>query len=570
MLLSMLLAGALVLTGCVDIPDSSSPQPIQAFDRKRPTNIVPSPKKGDDPETVARNFVKSMSDPTAGHRAARKFLTPDASQRWDDQGDMTVIRDVGVIIDERTSDAVRLRITGEKTGALTPAGTLRPTSGSEVIALSLERVDGEWKVSGDVPAGSITDASQFLTAYRQADLFYPDRTLTRLIADPRWFFGSEPDGSVLVNRLLAGPTPQLEGAVGEGAARGVALSGPVTVVGDTVTVPLGNVADTDQKDRTVLAAQIVWTLDYAGITGTYRITADGAPLVQGRDEGWRPADVSSFEPEPVKRAADPVHLVRDGGLARLTGNRAVPVDGPLGSSHDLESAAISADLTRSAAVANRGGRRTLLVGPYGGDPAEVASGATITTPSFAPDAATGYTVIDGRPVRWVAADGGLPGSVEPIDASEVTAAAPGPITDMQISPDGVRVALVVGGKVLLAVVSVNDRGVPSLTGVYPLAPDIGGPGVAVAWSSTKTMYIAVSGDDTPVWTASIVGTQPGELVSGNLKPPVVDIAASPTTVYVADNRGVQQIGTGQTRPDQYWTAVGPDAGPGTRPVIPGS
>lgn len=566
-LVALLLSATMVLTGCVDIPDSSSPQPIQAFDRKRPTNIVPSPRRGDDPETVARNFVKAMSDPTAGHRAARKFLTAGASQRWDDQGDMTVVRDVGVTVDERTDDAVRLRVTGEKTGVLSPGGTLRPVTGDWVMALSLEQSGGTWRISGDPPVGSVTDSSQFLTAYRQADLFFPDRTLSRLVADPRWLFGPELDASVLVNRLLAGPAPDLAGAVSQGAARGSAAAGPVTTKGDVVTVPLGNVADGDQKARTTLAAQIVWTLDYAGFSGTYRITADGAPLVPGRDEGWHTADVSTFEPEPEKRAVDPVHLVRDGGLARLTGNRAVPVDGALGAAHDLQSAAISADMSRSAAVADRGGRRVLLVGPYGGDAVEVAAGASVTTPSFGPDPATGYAVVDGRPIHWMSDGDGT--RIESIDTAEVRAVAPGPITGLQVSPDGVRVALVVGGRLLLAVLSVNDVGVPALTGVYLLAPEVAGTGIGIAWSSSKTMYFAVNGGDSPVWKASIVGTQPVAMVSGNLKPPLVDVAASSTTVYVSDNRGIQQIGTGQIRPDQYWTALGPDAGPGTRPVIPG-
>lgn len=566
-LLALLMGGVLVLSGCVDIPDSSSPQPIEAFDRQRPTNLVPSPRKGDDPEAVARSFLKAMSDPSAGHRAARKFLTASASEGWDDHGDMTVIRNVSITIDERTDNAVRLRVTGDKTGVLSSSGTLRPETGELMVALSLAKVKGAWRISGDVPSGSITDSAQFLTAYRQVDLFFPDRTMTRLVADPRWLFGTEPDPSALINRLLGGPTTVLAGAVAQGAGRGATLLGPVTVAGDLVTVPLGNVADSDAKSRTILAAQIIWTLDDAGISGTYRITADGAPLVADRDEGWRSADVSAFEPDP-KEPVDPVHLIRDGALTRLTAGRAVPVAGELGASRNIISAGISADMTQAAAVIDRDGRRTLMVGPYGGTPIEAAAGREMTTPSFGPDVDSGYLAVDGKPVRWVYADGGSVRSA-PVDASAVTAAAPGPITDLQVSPDGVRVALVVGGRVLMAALSVNDRGVPSLTGVYPLAPDLAGEVVDVAWSTAKTLFIARAGDDVPVWRTSIAGTQPVEIVSGNLKPPVVELAASGTQVYAADNRGVQQIGTGTARPDQYWTALSQDAGIGTVAVVPG-
>ena len=567
-LLAVLLTGAMVLTGCVDIPESSSPQPIQAFDRKRPTNVVPAPKRSDNPETVARNFVKAMSDPAAGHRSARKFMTPEASQGWDDQGEMTVIRNVDVTIDERTENAVRLRITGDKTGVLSAEGSLHPEAGSVVIAVSLSKVRGAWRVSGDVPAGTFTDASQFLTAYRQVDLFFPDRTMTRLVADPRWLFGAEAEPSAVVNRLLGGPTAVLDGAVASGAARGVNLVGPVTTANDVLTVPLGNVTDTDAKSRTVLAAQIVWTLDYAGISGTYRITADGAALVSGRDEGWRSADVSSFEPAPSHKD-QPLHLVRNGALTRMTGGRAVAVRGDFGTMRDISAAAISADLSQAAAVVDRGGRRTLMVGPYNGRAVEAADGATMTTPSYGAATDTGYVAVDGRPYQWIYDANTGSARSGPLDASAVAAVAPGPITDLQVSPDGVRVALIVGGRVLMAVISVNDRGVPSLTGVYEPAPDLVGEAVGVAWSTTKSLYIARRGEDTPVWRASIAGTQSYELVSGNLKPPVVHIAATGTTVYVSDNRGVQQIGTGQVRPDQYWTAVGPDAGHGAMPVVPG-
>lgn len=75
--------------------------------------------------------------------------------------------------------------------------------------------------------------------------------------------------------------------------------------------------------------------------------------------------MSAFEPDP-KQSADPIHLVRDGALTRLTGSRAVPVSGELGASRDIVSAAVSADLTQAAAVVDRDGRRALLVGPYGG------------------------------------------------------------------------------------------------------------------------------------------------------------------------------------------------------------
>ncbi|WP_035718504.1 LpqB family beta-propeller domain-containing protein [Gordonia shandongensis] len=568
-LLAALLAASVVLTGCVSIPDSSSPQPIQAYDRQRPTNIVPAPRKDDDPESVARNFVKAMSDPGDGHRAARRFLDPQAGRTWDDSGDLTVIRDVGVVIDERTENAVRLRVTGSKIGVLTPEGSLRQEDGDTVFALTLARRNGgQWRINGDVPHGTVTDSSQFLTAYRQVDLYYPDRTMTRLVADPRWFFGPDPDPSLIVGRLLAGPTPALSGAAGQGADRGSTLTSPVSVSGDDVSIALGNVADTDMRDRTVLAAQIAWTLDDAGVAGTYMITADGAPLVADHEDGWRTADVRSFDPDPDVDNAPTVHLVRDGALVRLAGGQAVPVPGEFGTSRDVRDAAISDDLSTMAVVVAREGRQVLSVGPYGGTTVEAVSGREVSRPSIGPDRMTGYALVDGKPVKWYFDPASGSARSVTLDVGAVAESAPGPITDLRVSPDGVRVALVVGGRLLVAVAVTNDRGVPALTGVENIAPTIDTPVIGAAWATAKTLYLAREGDESPVWRASITGTAPTELVSGNLKAPIRAIAASRRSVYVGDNRGVQQLGTVQARPDQYWTPVSRDAGAGSIPVIP--
>ena len=553
-------------TGCVAVPDSSAPQPIEAFDRKDPANAVPVPRRNDDPETLARNAIKAMADPSSGHRAARKFLTSGASGRWDDQGDMSVVDNVGVVVDERTEDAVRLRITADKVGTLTSSGQLLPASGSVVVPLSLSRVRGAWRISGDLPRGTITDRAQFLTAYRQVNLYFPDRTMTRLVTDPRWVFGATPVATDVVALLLRGPAPDLAGAVGSGSDKGATLSGPVVTDGDTVTVDLGNVTDEDTRNRTVLAAQLIWTLDGAGVNGTYVLNADGAPLVPGHDGGWRTADVQSFDAEP-DGVPPPLHLVHDGALVRSTAGRAIPVPGRLGTSRDVRAAAVTADMSRAAAVLARGDREVLVEGRYGSDPVEIATGRTVASPSYGADSSVGYAIVDGRPIQWSLDTQGTAGSID-LDVTEVTEKSPGPITSMSVAPDGVRVALVVAGEPVLAVLSINERGVPSLTGVRQAADDIDTAVRDVAWSTSSVLYVVRAGTESPVMRISLAGGPSDGLVAGNLKPPLTTVAASGETVYVGDTQGVQQLGTGTGRPDQYWTGVAPDMDPGTVPVVP--
>ena len=121
---------------------------------------------------------------------------------------------------------------------------------------------------------------------------------------------------------------------------------------------------------------------------------------------------------------------------------------------------------------------------------------------------------------------------------------------------------------MLAVLSTNDRGVPSLTGVRPAALDIDTPVGAIVWSTPTVLYAMRAGATSPVMRVALAGGPSIGLVAGNLKPPLSSIGAGPETVYVGDTQGVQQLGVGSGRPDQYWTGVLPGLEPGTTPVVP--
>ncbi|MFZ2510852.1 MAG: LpqB family beta-propeller domain-containing protein [Gordonia sp. (in: high G+C Gram-positive bacteria)] len=551
--LALLITVLMVSTGCVAIPTSSPPQPVQGFNRSRPANLVPTPGRNDDPETLVRNLVKAMSDPNSSHRAARKFLTAGAAERWDDQGPMTLLTDLRVVIDERNESAVRLRVIGQRVGSLSAIGQLTPTAGEEVIPMTLSKSNEVWRVDGAIPAGTVTDTVQFDASYRLANLYFPDRTATRLVGDPRWLFGVSIDPTVVVNQVLAGPAPDLSGAVESAAGKDVVLRGPVVVDSGRISINLGGQIDVDTRKRTALAAQLIWSLNDAGISGTYLINAEGSPLIAERSDGWRTADVMAFDPDPDTGIAG-LHVVR-GGLYRVSGTGLSPVGGPLGAATDLVAAAIAVRQERVAAVAVRDGRQVLLQGPYGGAVSEVAAGATIGTPSFGAAADTGYAIIDGRPTVWtVDADGAT--RVVPLDTSRVTGISPGTITSFKVSPDGVRVALVVDGTLLLGALGTNDRGVPALIGVRVATYSLSTPVISIAWGDTGAVYAAREGEDTPVWRVPVSGLPGVALVSGNLKPPVRTVAATRGTVYAGDVRGVLELGTAPGSADQYWLPVG--------------
>ncbi|GAC66740.1 MtrAB system accessory lipoprotein LpqB [Gordonia soli] len=565
----------LMVAACGSIPTNSSPQPITSFERKGPTNAVPVPQSDMDPESLVRAFLKATADPAGGHRAARSFLTPTASSRWDDRGDTLVLDDINVFVDQRSEDAVRLRLSGDNVGLVRSGGQLLPATGRVETTMSLVRVGDQWRIDGPLPAGTTIDRSQFDAAYRAVTLYFTDRNRTRLVADPRWLYGREQtDPTTLVDRLIRGPSSDLDPAVDSAFPNGAALRGPVITGGGGgggVRIELTGIGNLSERDRATLAAQIIWTLDGAEIGGPYIINADGAPLIAERASGWQTADVKAADPNSGPSTDVGLNVIRDGALSSVTDTGTAPVGGPLGAGKDLRAATISADGRRVASVTARTGpgpRLRLAVGDYGGAIAEIVTGDSITRPSFGADANTVWAVADGRPVQWVRDADGSGERVATVDAAAVAPVAPGPITELQIAPDGVRAAMIVGGQVVFAVVSTNAEGRVSLTDARIAAYNIGNRAVSLDWASPTTVMIARSAPDSPVVALSINGTPAVGLLSGNVSPPVRAVVANASTIYVGDARGILRLGSSNGQPDQYWTEVEPAMAPGVIPVLP--
>lgn len=564
---------AMVATACGSVPDSSSPQPITAFARQGPTNAIPTPQRDMDPESLVRAFLKATADPDSGHRAARNFLTTASSQQWDDRGDMVVIDDINVFVDQRNQDSVRLRLIGDNVGTLKTDGQLVPATGRVETSLSLVRVGDQWRIDGPLPNGTMVDRRQFDAVYRAVTLYFTDRNRERLIADPRWLYaGKDTEPTVLIDHLIAGQAADLDGSVDSGFPSGSALRGPVTSLsGGGVRIELTGIGSASVRDRTALAAQIIWTLDGADIGGPYIINADGGPLIPERSSGWQVADVKSFDPSAVPQTDVGLNIIHSGALLKVTDTGTVPVGGSLGTGKSVASAAISADGQRTAAVlthAGGGPRLDLAIGPYGGEPAVVVSGDSISRPSFGHDANTVWAVVDGRPVQWVRDEDGDAERLTNVDASAIATIATGPISELQICPDGVRAALLVGGQVVFAVVTTNNEGGVSLSSPRIAAYNIGNRAVSISWASATTLMIARDAVESPVVQLSINGTPAVGLLSGNLSPPVRAVVADQSTVYAADTRGVLRLGSTNGQPDQYWTEVEPAMSPDAIPVLP--
>ncbi|RPA61128.1 MtrAB system accessory protein LpqB [Gordonia oryzae] len=572
LLVPLLCVLAVMVAACGGIPDDSLPQPISSFARKGPTNAVPAPQPDMDPEALVRAYLKATAAPTDAHAAARKFLAPVTAAQWDERGDAIILDDINTYVDQRSPTAVRMRLVGNNVGVLKPDGQLLPATGQVETTLTLARVGNQWRIDGTLPDRTMIDRNQFEVSYRSVLVYFTDRTRSHLVPDPRWLYGGmDSDPTTLVNTVIDGPADDLATAVDSAFPTGAALRGPVTpVAGGGVRVELTGIGSLSTRDRTLLAAQVSWTLSGADIGGPYVINADGAPLVGDRAAGWQTTDVRAFDPNVPPTSAVGLNIIRNGAMAKVIDNGTAPVSGSLGAPTSLRSASISPDGSRVAAVLAASGpdpRLNLAVGDYGGSPTTITSGMSITRPSFGPENELVWAVVDGRPVEWIGNDPGG-ARVAEIDAGAVAALVRGPITELQVAPDGVRVAMIVSGQVVFAVLATNADGQLTLARPLIAAYNIGNRAVSLDWASPTTVMVARDATDSPVVQVSISGTPAVGLLSGNVSPPVTAVVANPTAVYISDQRGVLRLGSTNGQADEYWTEVEPAMTPGTIPVIP--
>ncbi|MCX6471753.1 MAG: MtrAB system accessory lipoprotein LpqB [Corynebacteriales bacterium] len=562
-----------VSAGCVSIPTSSSPQPIGTLPSRAPAVSVPSPVPGMSPEALVRDFLKASANPGSGHLAARQYLTASASDNWDDRGGSLILDSISVLTDGRTDDTFTARLIADNTGVLQPNGHLIPATGKVESRLTMRLVNGQWRIDGQLPAGAMVDRTQFVSSYRARNVYFPSVSGDRLVADPRWLYSTGNDVSdQLVDMLISGPSDELSRAVDSAFGSAAALRGSIETLGSGgKRLQLTGVSSLSDRDRTLLAAQVVWTLDRADVPGPYVIDADGAPLNERYSSGWTTGDVASLDPSGTAQSSVGLMVIRSGSLDRVTGTGLTPVEGPLGTSGAVLSASVSSDGKRVAAVtrgAAGGPAMQLQLGDLGGTPVTVASGRTISRPSFGPDDDTVWAVVDGRLQRWSRDATGALQAPKLVDTGALSLVARGDITEVQVSRDGARAAVIVGGTPILAVISTTGADTQALTGARDAAFNIGGQAVSLDWVSGDTVVVARGTTDSPIVQVSVDGTPAVGLLSGNLTPPVTAVVGDRSTLYAADSRGVLRLGSTDGQPDQYWNEVAPTMGSQAIPVLP--
>ena len=583
--LAAALALLTVLGACAAVPTDSTPQVVGGVGMQPTAQPEQPPIPGRDPDLLVRDFITANASQRGQHREARQYLTAGGSNGWDDGVSTTVVTNLDTLYDSRSTDRVTILLRADRVGRLSSAGAYSVDQGTYESRMTLIRVGGQWRIDA-LPSGVVLQQSDFLARYQRLPVYFFNPDLSKVVPDPRWVArDSDSVAARLVELLIGGPSPQLAAGVVNELGKDVRLRSNVSTANGVgvpaaggsggVAVDFGGLQTRDPAQRQLLAAQVVWTLDAAQVRGPYVLMADGAPLDERHPRGWDTTDVAFTDPRSSPGADTGLHAISGGSLVKVTDGGVTAVAGPLGAASSLESAAISHDGQQVAAVsaltaAQPGAVVQLLVGGLGGTPVTAATGNAMTRPSWASDDRAVWLAIDGATVvRGVRDTSTGQVSSSPVDVGSI-AALGGPIGALRLSRDGVRAALVVGGRVYVAVVARSQNGGIALISPTAVAPSLPDTAVSLDWSSADTLVVALRADDAPVVSVGVDGAPVQALPSRNLSPPVRSVAASAaSSVLVADSRGVLQLNVGDSPTERYWREVAGLSGSKNLPILPG-
>lgn len=545
--LGILLTALTLVAGCASVPDSSPVQVLRKITEGDDRGLPPGPTDASTPLDIVRGFVNASGANTDQHAAARRFLSPEAA-KWNDGASLSVIAEqFDTVYSTRppNSDADRIgvRIRGNQIGRLTPAGAFELDEKPIEFELSLLRLSDRWRIDGP-PPGVMVRLSDFRANYRSVKTYFVDPNRQVPVADVR-YVPANPARTLpsrTVEQLMAGPSAALDGAVYSVIPRTARLRANVAETPDgTVLVDLTELGNLDEGRRRLLAAQLVLSLAEVNVARV-RLLDDGAPLLDDQPDLNR--DLFLDMGSDVDARPDVPGLVVGAGRARalLPDRLGEALPGPVGNGgYDVASAAASNDGLRMAAVTRADGRQ-LMVGRAGS--ALEATGLraeAMTRPSWTPTGGEVWTVLDGGRIARVTVDPSGRSTVRKVDGAAISVL--GPIVDLRLSRDGMRVAAVVAGQLAVGAVVRSAAGDVSVRNVRILRPADLTDLVALSWRTSDQIAVVGRRPDRPVEVVMVDGLDWQSLPTNNLTPPLSAVAAAPgRPLLVTDQNGVWSFG----------------------------
>jgi hypothetical protein len=544
------LATTALAAGCASVPDSSSVDVLHRVTEGNGTPLPPGPGDNASPLDLVRGFINASASADNQHAAARRFLTPE-SQSWDDATSLTVIGDqlgpTSYVRPVSDTDHATLALHGVQLGTLAADGSFTPDETSADLNFELRKLNGQWRLVSP-PAGTIVRQADFTANYRPLRVYFIDPQRHTPVVDRRYVSASpEPTlPSRVMDRLLSGPSSVLTGVAVSAIPPTARLRSNVALDEDSsVTVDLTELGDLNDSRRRLIAQQVVLSMAGVGV-GKVTLLDDGAPLLPDHPVLTQDT-LNALGPEDAAPADLPGLVVVNGRVHTMTTNDLGGVlPGPAGAgAYDLTSATISPDGGRIAGVERRSGRQ-LLTGPLGGPLAPTGvRAAWLSQPTWtagSDGSSEVWTVRDRTTVARLVLDQSGHSRIAPVNATELSSR--GPIDDLRVSKDGVRIAAIVGGQLVVGTIERPLNGPVAIGSVRALRPAELADLSSVAWQSGDRLAVAgrsISG--IAVARVSVDGLDLLPLPPGNLTGPLTSVAAAPgRPLLVTDQKGLWSFG----------------------------
>lgn len=565
------------------------------IDRPDVRLLAAPPTRDASPTVLVAAFLLAQAVDDIPYEVARDYLTPGG--RWLPDRPVVVQDDsptfsASVPADTSVGARATVTVTAARVARLDDHGVYTAERRQVAETYQLVRVatpsDGpQWRI-GAAPAGLRITVADLERSYRRATVYWLDPSGLLVVPQPTYLRTSSRGlPSAVVRALLAGPDPALVRSVSTAIPTGLDPTGSTSVTDGVaeVVLPPSVAAKVSGGALAGLVAQVTWSLTSlpgARVTGV-RLMSGGRPLVlPDQDVGQveRRVDLPGFEVDQSAAARRLVYVPPDPKAGLQVGGAALQVDGGAPTA-GLSHPALSPGRGLAALRPLAGGRGVELVtgqvapqvqgrDPHPQDGEGLVSrrrAAHLTTPSWGSGTAV-YTVATepGQAPAVIAlpADGGPAASIELQPALRAS----DQITALEVSPDGTRIALLLGrsGAATLRVghlVPATKDGAAQLEGLTVVDPDLADV-TGFDWVDGSTLAVLAprAGKGTAPLLVSVDGAEVTATSSVGLP------ADSPAAVTAAGDGLVVAVKGAllRYRRDQSdWT----DLQPGTDPAFPG-
>lgn len=551
------------LAGCTGLPADGPVRTRSVADGGEGDALIdytpPGPGAGSPPVPLVDSWLTAMTATPLSSIVAREFLTAGSSRSWVPErgtiayGSQQLVPRPGGVVLLRLRDVVELDDRGAWRGD--------PTAGrGRDILLRLVRESGQWRISRP-PNRLLIPRSQLDSQYQQLSLYFFDRSAKVLVPEPVYVPRGAQAPTLLMAALLKGPATRLREVERTSFPAGAVLDGisvPVSRTG-TAEVPLSDqVLKADDRELTMMFAQIAWTLGQVPGVQRLRVTVAGSPIdLPGSREDVGVGDFSEFDPS-IAWASTDLFGVRDRRVVTFRTGDEQRVSGPFGTL-PLDPRWIAVDPLAQHVAGVTADGRTVLDSDRDGEPGRAArvsdlrtvypGGTDVLRPVF--DLHGQLWVVDrtlaGARLSVVSGASTEPVTT-PVSAPGLTGA---DVSRFLVSRDGTRVVTAVrqGGRDGLLVSRVRRDAKGKVLGMLParrLRVD-GAPAVIrdVAWRTPTDLAVLTSPAPgvSDVLLATIDGSSTATGIVANaarFRGPAVRLVTSPSRgapLYLATSTG---------------------------------